>query len=292
MASDGTAPRQGLQQQTTGERWGLPCVRAQRGDLAVEVVPELGAKVASITFRGRELLVQPASGWLARQRADDYLTSGLCGWDEMFPTIIGDDLPAHGELWSRPWAVATDGETIHSRVTCATVPVDFRRSLRMSPSSVVADYSVRNLSDEPVDVLWAAHPQFVLTSCTRLSADTATWVAVSGAAVGTDPISAPLAETVVDGATAKWWSGRDDRPSWVRLSGDDLTLELSWTLGVLSHVGVWVDMAALADSWAVSIQPSTSWHDDLHMARTNGSQLRLAPGGTTRWTTTLRVSSG
>ncbi len=258
--------------------------------MAFDVVPRLGAKLASLTCRDRELLVQPAHDVAVPQPGDDYLrASGLCGWDEMFPTIVGEGLPDHGELWSLPWSAAVDNSGLRTWAGCATVPVRFERTLRLTPSSLSARYDVRNLSQAPVEVMWAAHPQFLLSSSSRLSADVLTWEQVSGVAATADPVTGRLCEAVAAGGTAKWWSGRDERPRRVRLSDDVLTLEMTWTSDLVRHVGIWVDMAALASECAVSVQPSTSWHDDLNLARRNGSALVVPPGATVGWTTRLQV---
>src|SRR5258706_2720611 len=93
---------------------GLAVHVLDNAEIALAVVPELGAKIISLKNlrSGREWLWHPPGGvkLFKNLPRDDFSTSPLVGVDECFPTIDpcswqGRELPDHGEIWSVPWQV-------------------------------------------------------------------------------------------------------------------------------------------------------------------------------------------
>jgi hypothetical protein len=137
------------------------------GDLSVSVVPELGGKIGSILWRGRELLarnpLRPAT------YDSPYADFDASGFDECLPTIgacaypegpwQGIAIPDHGEVWSIPWSYAVDGTRLRLSVYGVRFPYVFEKTIELSsPNSIRLGYAFKNLSASPFRFLWSAHP--------------------------------------------------------------------------------------------------------------------------------------
>jgi len=135
----------------TSERvQGFDALTVDNGVIAFTIVPELGAKIASIRDHrnGREWLwTNPDLGYRRLPPDASYVRDAdTGGWDECFPTVApcpypsapkrGLPLPDHGEIWSRPWqtqvARTPTAVTIESIVYGAILPYTFERHITVT----------------------------------------------------------------------------------------------------------------------------------------------------------------
>ncbi|WP_439564606.1 hypothetical protein [Microcella sp.] len=278
---------------TQASRWqGFDAVRSSLGEMTIDVVPALGAKIASLTWRGEEWLLQPRESvdWSKPRVA--YESAELCGWDEMFPTIVGTGLPDHGDVWNREWAT-TSTPSLDVSVECHTVPVSFRRTIcLMAGGRLSLDYDVTNLSDGDVSFLWAAHPQFVVNETDHVSTEGASLVGVTDARRGSLLTgSVRVADIAEPGGTGKWWNRRGDAVRGMSLERGGARVSLSLSAPHPPQWGLWIDRGAIAQTDVVSIQPALGWHDDLHRAVANGTAARLAPHASLSWRVGVEFSA-
>ena len=277
---------------TADSTWrGHGSVRTASGDLSIELVPTLGGKIASIIWRGHELLLQPRDGLDWSRPRVDYETAELCGWDEMFPTIIGAGMPDHGEVWSRHWVPSQDVVGEYG-VECTTVPAYFGRSVRVVDGSALRlDYRVINRSTTPLEFLWAAHPQFVVVDDDR--------VVVHGPPLhlvtehpGSElvVVRSAVRELAAPGRAGKWWNALDDRVTGVSVERADVRLTLLLEADCDAQWGLWVDRGAIAPRDVVSVQPAFGWHDDLARARQTSTAAVVRPGATLSWSLALQFA--
>ena len=274
------------------ERWGFASITGSSGDLTVELIPALGAKIASIVWRGREILVQPREtvDW-SRPRVD-YEQAELCGWDEMFPTIVGAGYPDHGEVWSRQWvSVASHPGALDFAVSCASIPATFRRAIHFrAPHALELSYSVTNHASAPLSFLWAAHPQFVV--------DPHDEVRINGRSL--DSVTEPRRRTILDASriadlvppreTGKWWNPLGERIDGVSIERSEYRILLTAVTPEATQWGVWIDRGAISQADVVSVQPALGWHDDLHRAVDTGTAPVVAPDGSLSWSLRLELS--
>ena len=147
--------------------------------LRVEIVPELGGKIAQITDRrtGRNWLDRhPRLAWRLPpieelSARDAYVRLGdLGGWDEVCPTSAstvyplppfdGRRLPDHGECWYQAPEEARSGLAIEQRWCGAMLPFELRRRFELDAdrARLVLEYALRSLADSPLALMWSAHP--------------------------------------------------------------------------------------------------------------------------------------
>jgi hypothetical protein len=145
----------------------VAAVALSDGDLSVSLVPELGGKIASVLWRGRELLARNP----LRPATYDcpYADFDASGFDECLPSIgacvypegpwQGMNVPDHGEVWSIPWSYAVDGTRVHLSVHGVRFPYAFEKTIVLRPPNAIRlDYAFTNLSSFPFKFLWSAHP--------------------------------------------------------------------------------------------------------------------------------------
>jgi hypothetical protein len=145
----------------------LDAVALGDDDLRVVVVPELGGKLCSIVWEGRELLarnpLQPA------RYAAPYADFDASGFDECLPTIApcpypeapwqGIPVPDHGEVWSIPWSCGSSGDALYLAVDGVRFPYRFEKTVAVRPPGRIRlAYTFTNLAPVPFKFLWSAHP--------------------------------------------------------------------------------------------------------------------------------------
>ncbi|QKX17586.1 DUF5107 domain-containing protein [Microbulbifer sp. YPW1] len=171
---------------------GYPAIRLKNDRLSLDIIPNLGGKIISLT--------SAASGkeWLWRNLNLEYRTAlesqsytelhDTGGIDECFPSVdacvlpesagyfAGISLPDHGELFGRPWSrsVATveeDGRAILKlQHDCQTIPVTFERTLILpqGDAPLTINYRLVNNGVMPVPFSWCMHPALQVTPGMRI----------------------------------------------------------------------------------------------------------------------------
>ncbi len=274
------------------QRWGFASIIGSSGELTVELVPDLGAKIASIVWRGREVLVQPREtvDW-SRPRVD-YERAELCGWDEMFPTIVGAGYPDHGEVWRRQWVpVASHPGALDFAVSCASVPATVRRAISFpSTNALEMFYTVTNRASVPLTFLWAAHPQFVVDPHDAIRIDGQLLDCVTVPPRRSIVDQSRIADLVPPRETGKWWNPLGERVDGISIERSDLRLFLTATTPDPTQWGVWIDRGAIAQTDVISTQPALGWHDDLHRAVDTSTAPTVEPHGSLSWSLRLEFS--
>lgn len=241
--------------------------------LSITVNYSTGGVIQSIVDRvhDREWL----SSGIAHSReevGDDFSTSGFFGWDEMLPTIVGDGLPDHGDIWCRSWEIIQQaGSSSTGQVRSPSTALTLTRSIELhddSPSFSLR-YRVTGASTEPTAFLWAAHPLFVADEHTRVTS------VPEGVWRRTDPLpdkldvlpQYPLSGRD-HGWAGKWWSELGERFRQVTMeAADTRTISIEWDeRGPITSVGIWADNGRFSANPTIAIEPAIGWLDDLHRA--------------------------
>jgi hypothetical protein len=145
----------------------LDAIALSQGDLTLLVVPELGGKICSIEWQGREILTRNELR-LARYGAP-YSEYDASGFDECLPSIGSCeypiapwdrfDIPDHGELWSIPWTSEVDGDQLELTAHGVRFPYALKKVISLSDQGQISlQYLLHNYAAFPFSFLWSAHP--------------------------------------------------------------------------------------------------------------------------------------
>ena len=280
--------------------YGASSVELRAGELRVVVVPELGGKIASLRFRGHEWLAAPAGDLHKPSYGDRFVEADMSGWDEMLPTIDGCVLPSgaalpdHGEVWSQPWRVErASAQELVCEVAGRVLPYEMRRHISAASANGSAtlrlEYELRVTGREPVPLLWAAHPQFVVSPKTRLvmpsHVDGVWQVWPQGTRLAWPSGGQPALDGVPEGEGRKLYLPTRLRAGWCALEEPDgASLRLSWDPELIPYLGIWIDHALASRQPVVVLEPTTGYYDSLERADRDGRVSVVEPGRPLRFT--------
>lgn len=249
-----------------------------------------GGAIVSLVAEGREWLVQgPRRS--AVTGASSYVAVPPNGWDEMFPTIDacvvdGWSVPDHGEAWRTAWSWTPDSMSFR----CAR-GMTLTRSITSDARTTRLDYVVESGVDQPF--LWAAHPLFVAEPGTRVALDRPHGEVLEVTSTGTRAVELRpellTSDSLEGGAYRKLvW------PSSVRVGAatvvhpDGTWLRMSWDLGAVPYLAVYLERSAFTRTDCIAIEPMTGWYDSLADALSRGLVSRAGPGRPARWHVEVR----
>jgi hypothetical protein len=159
----------------------LTALHLDADNLVGVVLPELGAKIASLKWQGRELLAQnPHKALRPACYAAPYAEFDASGFDECLPTIgpcaypeapwQNVEAPDHGEVWSTPWDWEVEPEALHLWCQSVRFHYDFHKTLSVpAPGRLRLQYVLHNRADWPFKFLWSSHPLLALRPGQRIS---------------------------------------------------------------------------------------------------------------------------
>lgn len=305
----------------------MPAVALESAALRLVVLPQLGAKIASIFDRrtGFEWLIGPGPRPVRPvPYGAVFIEQDMSGWDEMFPTIkacrypapgayFARDLPDHGEIWALPWEhEAGSPEEVSLTVAGCALPYQFWRTIAFEDeSTVILSYQVGNTGSTPLECLWASHPQFSVTPDTRLLLPPAVREIVNvrlGTRLGSFGERFPWPEATdiygklirLDrvGAAAnhdcrKFYVPPELAIEWATLHQRDTGrwLRMEWEAEPIPYVGIWVDEGAVNPEPTLAIEISNGYHDSLETAWQNQRLLGIAPGAEASWRIVLHIGN-
>lgn len=151
---------------------GWDAISVDNGVLRFTVLPARGAEIVELVHLSTGVDVLFHAPWgLAPPGAPPRDGSGGHafleryggGWQELFPSAgdpcsyRGTAVPFHGEVATIPWTVVEDDGSLCCRVSCATVPLDLERSMRLEGHELVLDEAVTSRAAVPVHAVWGHH---------------------------------------------------------------------------------------------------------------------------------------
>jgi galactose mutarotase-like enzyme len=297
--------------------------------LRTVVIPDLGAKLVSLFDKRtqREWLVGPGDRPLKKASyGANFVEQDMSGWDEMFPTITactypvagekqGLLLPDHGEVWPLSWSFESSlPNTLSFSIAGKALPYRLTRTLLYSSADTLQmQYELRNLGQERMPYLWAAHPQFICndgaeirlprqvqevyevlpaewgwgepeTSFNWPTAFNADGQRLYPNRVG--PASLKQARKFfVKPETPIGWAGLIRQPAkdWLRLD---------WDQNRVPYLGVWIDEGAINRESVAAFEPMTGFYDSLALAWEKQQVAMIASGEIQTWTLSVRLGTG
>lgn len=288
-------------------------------DIRLETVPDLGAKIVSCLDKKHsfEWLAAPFSEIVKPEYGANFTDQNMCGWDEMFPTIIacewgGIIFPDHGELWSLPWNFHTTDELIACKVQGIAFPYHLKREISIDPpDSFILKYSLRNDSVVPFPWLWAAHPQFNADENTRIvfpdtinsvvnvvnddpvfgkSGTVYTWP--KGTLQNSEQINLDRIQQTSKNISRKFYGNPEIPVNRVEIKAlrQNCSLRMEWDAEKLPYAGIWIDEGQYNQKTVIAIEPSNAYFDSHQIAMENQKLSWTAPGKCTTWEIRITIS--
>ncbi len=311
---------------TTERQEGLEVVRMSNGLVSLTLMPGLGGKLSSLRDlrNDREWLWRhPRMPYRSLPHGSSYIhEADTGGWDECFPSVAPCSYPAepwagaaiqdHGELWSQPARLQLRhlGAAVALETTWRGValPYSFSRAVRLAADSprLRVDYRVVSHSDAPLPFIWSAHPLIAIEPGMELRTPPGARFNCNGTSPPglTDSLAGlpfPLTAQMPGGPLSlerlpapeaalsmKLWSD-PLAEGWAALTARDGALRMSWDVGELPQLALWLNLGAWAGDggtpyYNLGIEPCIGAQDSLATAVTERNMYAtLPPRGARSW---------
>jgi aldose 1-epimerase len=262
-----------------------PAAWATDGDVEIEVLPEIGARLHRVRAFGHELLRTPDDP--DAHRTDGffwgaYVMAPWCNRVETGPVQVGArriDLPSnffdgsaiHGQVYDRAWVDLGDGRfAVRGGEDGWPWPYEVQARYTVAEASVRVDLALTNLGTDPMPAGIGIHPWFRRPALVAIHGD-----AVYPANVATEPQPEPVAGAFDLREVGPMADGLD--ATWTGLT--EPAVEVRWPdagVGMTMHTtspSTHIVAASPADLGAVAIEPET------HAPQGIRRLLRGEPGG-------------
>lgn len=287
-------------------------IRLESSALLVDVLPEVGGKIAQIRDRTlqRELLIPPRHPYRPIPIDGDWLKHDTSGMDDCFPNVaagtypeppwIGAKLPDLGEWTHLSWSVEkSEGRELVMRAEGHALPYTAVKAIRfVDEYTLQFSYSVANRGKHSIRYLWSAHPLIAVGEDFELqfprgdlafrlfppTSDTFTWPIFEGTQISRAWIRS--------GTTLKIFVTGFCEGTCV-LVLPNYTLRFTFDPRVLPVVGIWFNNFGFPRDGGqpfrcIAVEPCTTPSDLLdHLDASACSQI--PPGATARWEMQLTV---
>jgi len=291
----------------------------ENASLRAIILPAWGAKTVSLVHAesGIETLWQNPSPEFTRSRyGDSFETGEFAGFDEMFPTIsrcyyesapwAGVEAPDHGEVWSIPWDSTVGPDSVTLTVTGARFPYRLQKTITLVGEKLVAHYAAANLSDQPLDFIWAAHPLFNASEGLHLIVPRAMRSVINsvpGPTLGGyghrhefpgKEIRLDRVPPRNDTGYQKYWFAQKVTEGWCILHhpGKNLSIGLSFPADRVPYLGVWLNEGGYAGQYNIAPEPATGAMDRIDFAKMWGMNSVLNPAETRQWHLAISIANG
>lgn len=300
---------------------GLNAVVMENKWLKLVVLPELGAKIASLIYKPQnfEVFFQPTDGCFRLSAYGaafaDFDTAGA---DEMYPTIDackypcgyyeGLQLPDHGELWSVPWRMKATGNRLCFKTRGRVLPYEFKRAMYLHDGCVQMEYQIVNTGDKPLYGVWAFHGLVACDESTQIILPEITTVVNvhESAKLGSAGTLYNFPETVdKSGATfrldgIKPRTANDTEKLYVNgkvktgqaaltLNNNRLLYQLMFPENKVPYLGIWINQGGFKGEYNCALEPASGFYDSPEIAYKLGSIEPLAPGTVLQWYLNIKL---
>jgi len=300
----------------TGTYKNIKCYYVENEIIKLAVLPELGAKIASLVYKPQnfEVLFQPTQGmYQIPEYGSDFPRYDTSGVDEMFPTIdpckypyassyFGTKLPDHGELWTLPWTVTEADEYLTTNVQGVALPYTISRKISLDDHAIQLDYEVANIGDELIHGLWAFHGLTACDEWTRLilpqgqgviNVQDSTILGPAGTShsfpitIGQDGKEYHLnhVEPQSNGTTKKIYveGPVSEGQTALTLNQGQLLYTLLFPKEKVPYLGVWINEGGFKGEYNCALEPATGYYDSLEIAHEKQCVQSIKPGESIEW---------
>jgi hypothetical protein len=287
-------------------------VTIENDAIRMQVWPHYGGKVTSVVDKSDnyDLMFSYPTDLPESPHYDiPYGNGWYAGWDECFPAVgaskyvghpyDGIPCPDHGEIWGVP--VTTAVPTKDGIVTVwhgMRFGYRITRKLYLDGSSLIAEYTLVNLSPFDFKFVWALHSLFSLVEPAALDMPGSHLYRLSHDADGNDiqqPFEWPLTP---DGADLSKFESLPPRRGWKVFSADridaplvvryptrgrTLSIEYSSDDELPAYWGIWVNSGGWGGHRHFAVEPTAGRFDQLDRSIKDHSAGVVGPAGRRGW---------
>jgi hypothetical protein len=292
--------------------WSRAVISLESSALLVDVLPEVGGKVAQIRHKasGCNLLIPPQRPYRTIPANGDWLKHDISGMDDCFPNVAAGtypeppwnsiSLPDLGEWTHSAWSIRhnTATQLVMERPGHA-LPCFAAKTIRFADEQTLEfSYNVENRGPFPIRYIWSAHPLIAVHEKFKLlfpagqsnftlfppNRDVHLWPLYMGRDISTEWI--PLGTTLKIFVTGL-------NEGWCALELPEYTLRFSFDLHALPAVGIWFNNFGFPRDHGrafrcIAVEPCTSPSDLLdHLDA--AAYPRIFPGAAAEWSMRLTI---
>jgi hypothetical protein len=143
----------------------MKTIKADFGNWQIEIIPEDGARIAFLKYKGHNLLTtNPAAFRPPVKFYGEFETRPVYGYDDCFPSVDPCLYPDeqfncrdHGELCWQKWDVQIKGNSLICCAECLKPDASFKRILEFSGNKLTWRFEVINRSVKKIAFLHVMH---------------------------------------------------------------------------------------------------------------------------------------
>lgn len=301
---------------------GEQAVTLENEFLRICILPKRGAKISSFFYKPalKELLWQIQGDYTRKPVYGDMFTSeDSSGYDDMVMSILpghhtsfpweNTDLPDHGELWSLPWDVVCEGNSLNCSVSGIRLPYHFSREVSLEGSSLVLEYCAENPTPYDMDFLWTAHGLINISPGSKLSLPremNRILNSVPGNRLGEDmkeysyPIVNEGKKNEFDLSTVpgknmvgfqKYYFLGTVSEGWCSFLDNESHLDIryEWPVEKVPYLGIWLNEGGWEDQYNLGIEPATAAMDSPELAAKHNMTTVLSAHSSLTWELKISV---
>ena len=275
------------------------------GDLSVELLPEFGGRISSISVKGRrEWIAQPKGPLVTRAVGDKFIRPEVAGWDEMVPTtdacislLDEKELPDHGEVWARSWdVIASKASSATLQVQLISRTLEFTRGISLEQTlpgqwKIQLSYRMKNTGSLPVPAFWSCHPLIDAEGVEKVTVFGSTPM-IQTAPEETEVSQTYLPQDLAPNTSAEFWCDPDseiDGAEILRSNGERMTL--GWKLSEIPYFGIFIDNQEFRPDPVISPQPAIAHKVSERSAQIAERITILDPGQEKSWTLNIALAN-
>jgi len=275
------------------------------GDLSVELLPEFGGRISSISVKGRrEWIAQPKGPLVTRAVGDKFIRPEVAGWDEMVPTtdacislLDEKELPDHGEVWARSWdVIASKASSATLQVQLISRTLEFTRGISLEQTlpgqwKIQLSYRMKNTGSLPVPAFWSCHPLIDAEGVEKVTVFGSTPM-IQTAPEETEVSQTYLPQDLAPNTSAEFWCDPDseiDGAEILRSNGESMTL--GWKLSEIPYFGIFIDNQEFRPDPVISPQPAIAHKVSERSAQIAERITIMDPGQQKSWTLNIALAN-
>lgn len=263
-----------------------PAIKICSDGVEALFLPEDGAKLVSLKFKGKECMAQNLGEKYLRLGYDtSYVESECSAFDDMFPTIdpcviCGLNYPDHGEVCRSVFDYQIENGVAYFKCEVKSVNALFYKTVYLDGDTVCIKYEIENKNDFDLPYIWAGHIMLAGEEGANVvskynSNDSAT------VAFGNPPVMGKAHILQKYGANKEYKFYYDDSIEPMECSvfypKTCRKIDFFFEGNAVKYLGIWMNPGDLNGMYNLAIEPCTAPYDTPIKATAKGKGSYIPP---------------